>query len=413
MLVPRQLVPAVRALEQEIAPSPGVDPSELDTDLDRLARRARRLMAQFPKAAVLSVFAGTADELRMARLDRDGAREVRPLINAIGTILDDLRAFPRDRPEPERAALSEKSAGEIASITRALQWQQPGESQKIGLSTLTANCLCKHHNSTCLSPLDMAAGQFFASIKSASSNESTQPISILVSGHDIERWMLKTLFALAHGKILARERQLLPKCFYQGIDESHLLTNPTAWPARAGLYSMRYVGQVITARNQLDMSPIAVSASDALIGLRFSILGLAFDFLADLLPNIEYAGTNALYRPERLTFRNGPIVNEVLISWIDGRDHPTVNFESTSPKQLPMTGMPCAPTNAKLPVLSFTPEDRARNSGCARAHGELCGTSFGSSLGATIPQQPGRFRRQRPLRWAPRIRALPSAGRVP
>jgi transcriptional regulator with XRE-family HTH domain len=121
MLVPRQLVPAVRALEQEIAPSLGLDPSELDRDLDRLARRARRLMAQFPEAAILSVFAGTADELRMARLDRDGAREVRPLVKAIETILDELRAFPRDRPEPERAALSEKSAGEISSMTRALQ----------------------------------------------------------------------------------------------------------------------------------------------------------------------------------------------------------------------------------------------------------------------------------------------------
>jgi transcriptional regulator with XRE-family HTH domain len=121
MLVPRQLVPAVRALEQEIAPSPGMDPSELDRDLDRLARRARRLTAEFPEAAVLSVFAGTADELRMARLDRDGAREVRPLVNAIGNILDELRAFPRDRPEPERAILSAKSAGEISSITRALQ----------------------------------------------------------------------------------------------------------------------------------------------------------------------------------------------------------------------------------------------------------------------------------------------------
>jgi len=121
MLVPRQLVPAVRALGQEFAPFPGMDPSELDRDLDRLARSARKLMARFPDVAVLPVFANTANELRVARLDRDGAREVRPLINAIETILDGLRAFPSDRPERERTALGEKSAGELASVTRALQ----------------------------------------------------------------------------------------------------------------------------------------------------------------------------------------------------------------------------------------------------------------------------------------------------
>jgi transcriptional regulator with XRE-family HTH domain len=121
MLVPRQLVPAVRALQQEMAPSPGMDPSELDKDLDRLARRSRRLTAEFPNAAALSVFAVTADELRTARLDRNGAREVRPLIDAIGTILDELRAFPSEGADPERATLSEKSADDISSITRALQ----------------------------------------------------------------------------------------------------------------------------------------------------------------------------------------------------------------------------------------------------------------------------------------------------
>jgi transcriptional regulator with XRE-family HTH domain len=121
MLVPRQLVPAVRALQQELAPSSGMDPSELDRHLDRLARRARKLVARFPELAVLTIFAGTADELRRARLDRDGAREVRPQIDAIKTILDELGAFPSDRPEPERVARGAKSAAEISSITRALQ----------------------------------------------------------------------------------------------------------------------------------------------------------------------------------------------------------------------------------------------------------------------------------------------------
>jgi hypothetical protein len=220
--------------------------------------------------------------------------------------------------------------GELLTLTGAA-WQKPGESTKIGLSTLTAKCLCERHNTTSLSPLDEAAKDFFAAIQSAALNKSG-PTSILVSGHDIERWMLKTLFASAHGNLLARHGQVLPKRFYEGIDEAQLLTNPNAWPERAGLYSTHFYGQLVNARNYLDVAPIAVTASDELIGLRFTILGLTFDFMADLLPNTSI-GTNVLYRPGRLTFRQGSLINEVLISWNDGvRDHGTVAFDTEKPK---------------------------------------------------------------------------------
>jgi hypothetical protein len=221
--------------------------------------------------------------------------------------------------------------GELLTLAGAA-WQQPSESTKIGLSALTAKCLCEHHNSTSLSPLDAAAKAFFAAVQSAALNNSGPPISILVSGHDIERWMLKTLFALAHGKILARNGQVLPKRFHEGIDEAQLLTNPNAWPERAGLYSTHFVGQLVNARNYLDVASITVQANDALIGLRFTILGLTFDFMADLPPNSSI-GTNVLYRPGRLTFRQGSLVNEVIISWIDGvKDHGTVAFDTEKPK---------------------------------------------------------------------------------
>ena len=225
------------------------------------------------------------------------------------------------------SVLNVLNQGELLTLTGAA-WQLPGESKKIGLSALAAKCLCTRHNSTCLSPLDAAAGRFFTAIKSASSNELAPPRLMLVSGHDIERWMLKTLFALAHGKILAREGRLLPKEFYGSIDEVRLLTNPTAWPARSGLYSMQLVGELITQKNQLDVAPITMPGIDELIGLRFSILGLSFDFLADWPRNIDSGSKPALHRPGRLTFRHGSIVNEVLVSWIDDLEHPTVNFNS-------------------------------------------------------------------------------------
>ena len=212
------------------------------------------------------------------------------------------------------AVLNVLNQGNLFTLTGAA-WQQPGETTRVGLSALTAKCLCERHNNTCLSALDTAAGQFFDAIKSAASNESAPRISILVSGHDIERWMLKTLFAVAHGKILARDRQLLPRKFYSGIDEAQLLTNPAAWPARSGMYSLNQVGDIVTRKNQLDVSPLTMPGSDELIGLRFSIQGLAFEFLADMPSNIRTPMPLAVHRPGRLVFRHQSLVNEVIMSW--------------------------------------------------------------------------------------------------
>jgi hypothetical protein len=198
---------------------------------------------------------------------------------------------------------------------------------RVGLSTLTAKCLCERHNNTCLSPLDAAAGRFFAAIKSAASNESAPAVSLLVSGHDIERWMLKTIVALAHGKSLARDRQLIPANFYSGIDVSQLLTNPMAWPLGSGMHSLQQVGEIVTRRDQLDLAPLTIPGSGELIGLRFSIQGLGFDLLAAPPGNLHSDKPRVLHRPGRLTFRHGSIVNEVLISWSDEESHKDLSFD--------------------------------------------------------------------------------------
>src|SRR6266404_892642 len=83
-----------------------------------------------------------------------------------------------------------------------LPWLPAGESKQIGLNDLVTKCLCDFHNSA-LSPLDAAGGQFFDAIQTADMNRSLPGIAPLVSGHDIERWLLKTLFGVAHSNSLA------------------------------------------------------------------------------------------------------------------------------------------------------------------------------------------------------------------
>lgn len=121
MLVPRQLVPAVQALQREVAPDPRRAPGQIDRDLRRLSRRARELMVRYPELRALSETAAAADELCIARVDESSAAKARPLIDAAEVIIDRLRGYPSDRPEIERAQRSAGAADELAPIARALR----------------------------------------------------------------------------------------------------------------------------------------------------------------------------------------------------------------------------------------------------------------------------------------------------
>src|SRR6266446_1197817 len=121
MLVPRQLVPAVQALQREVAPDPRRAPSQIDHDLRRLSRRARGLMVRYPESRALSEIAAAADGLRIARVDDSSAAKARPLIDAAEAIIERLRGYPSDRPEIERSQRSAGASDELASIARAVR----------------------------------------------------------------------------------------------------------------------------------------------------------------------------------------------------------------------------------------------------------------------------------------------------
>lgn len=83
-----------------------------------------------------------------------------------------------------------------------LSWLDPGGEKILPPQSLRANCLCTKHNSA-LHPLADAAKYFFASLKSYLETDCGMRHAI-VSGDDIERWLLKTAKAAAVSKNLAR-----------------------------------------------------------------------------------------------------------------------------------------------------------------------------------------------------------------
>ena len=121
-----------------------------------------------------------------------------------------------------------------------LPWLEEGESKILSSRNLTANSLCSKHNSA-LSPLDSAALSFFTALRACWVNEG-MPLHYLVSGHDLERWLLKSLKVMAVSRNLARERTRLAGVFQEEVRLIDMLDDPSLWPKQTGLYFLMKPG---------------------------------------------------------------------------------------------------------------------------------------------------------------------------
>jgi hypothetical protein len=194
-----------------------------------------------------------------------------------------------------------------------LPWIPDGETRIIGAGSLTANCLCRKHNSS-LSDLDTAAYRFFWALNSCLEQEA-QDLHFIVSGHDIERWLLKTLKAMAASGNLARGRERLSGAFASDVQVLDMLDDPSHWPERTGLYCVMASGHIAQNHNRFQLAPLT-NPEGELSGLHANILGL--DFILMLEPPIGSALANAEFRPSQIMVTYPRATNWVAMSWDDG-----------------------------------------------------------------------------------------------
>lgn len=205
-----------------------------------------------------------------------------------------------------------------------LPWLEAGE-EKI-IAPPTAKCLCVKHNSA-LHPLDDAAHYFCASLKSYFETD-TASRHALVSGHDIERWLLKTAKAAAVSKNFARGRERLSGAFSQDDAMLNMLDDPSQWPDGAGLYCIMNTGDTAINHPRFQLQPLT-NDQDDIEALAFNILGLGFVLLLEPLDPSKYPFLReAKYRPGRIVISYPTSTNWVTMSWDDGKahEHLTVQF---------------------------------------------------------------------------------------
>jgi hypothetical protein len=202
-------------------------------------------------------------------------------------------------------------------------WQAPGTSKTIGFSALTCRCLCRDHNAA-LSPLDTAAAKFFSEISEAYLNKTKSGRRALLSGHDIERWALKTLFALIHSETLMQEGQKLPAArFHSSIDIAAQLMDPDSWPRGAGLYCRQPQGERFSPQMGITMQALTDTHSGEIMGLDARILGIQFRLIATTPSAEDYGG----YRPSALRLEYSDFANVVELSWSDTHNHNDAVFK--------------------------------------------------------------------------------------
>ena len=189
-------------------------------------------------------------------------------------------------------------AGDGDFTVAGLPWIPPGEFRAIGPKSLTANCLCRKHNSA-LHPLDDAALAFFTALKSCL-DRSANSLRFIVSGHDIERWLLKTLKAMAASGNLASGQEKLPGAFSSDVRVLDMLDNPSLWPDSTGLYCIMRAGELTENHNRFQLAPLSNERGEV-GGLWTNILGLSFILMLeplDIAQNPQLA--TAVFRPGQI-----------------------------------------------------------------------------------------------------------------
>mgnify|MGYP001766171329 CR=1 FL=1 len=196
-------------------------------------------------------------------------------------------------------------------------WLEAGKTKIV--APPVAKCLCERHNNS-LSPLDSAAQYFFASLRSYLEHDSG-PRHALVSGHDLERWLLKTAKAAAVSRNLARGGEPISGSFANDSMLLDMLDDPRHWPVGAGLYCTMNEGDLTENAPRFQFQPLT-NERDDIEALAVNVMGFHFVLLLETPDLSRYPFLKgAKFRPGRIQVSYPTSANWLTLSWEDQDQH--------------------------------------------------------------------------------------------
>ena len=206
-------------------------------------------------------------------------------------------------------------------------WLDKGETKVLTFGALTTNCLCRTHNSA-LSNIDAAGGRFFSAVQKCGTTDSGPNLTFLFSGHDIERWFLKTLLALGTSKNFSIDGVRLNK-LHPNMRPIELLEDASAWGPPLGMYATQSPGQMFTRSDSVGLAPLLITGSDDLVGLMADVQGVHLGLLAINHPIKGTGLDRSIFRPKNLFFKLGRLTHTIQMCWEDSREHIDITFQWT------------------------------------------------------------------------------------
>ena len=200
---------------------------------------------------------------------------------------------------------------------KGMKWMKGDDLHKVPISTLAWDILCEDHNRS-LSALDALGKKWVAHRRRVTEDMEAvaahrPPTLFLVSGHDLERWLLKMLCGL----VLSRTIDV------PGIDDTDGWRPPMEWlemmyglrPVPVG-FGLNFVGQ--PGEELRDSMALAVisNAVAQVYGLAATFYGLRFVLAMSTIRDGLLLGST--YRPEVIHWNNGVIDDYTLLRWSPG-----------------------------------------------------------------------------------------------
>lgn len=210
---------------------------------------------------------------------------------------------------------------------KGLSWQDEGKIEEYPTGALKANVLCKRHNEG-LSGLDSIGIDFFQTLLDinrdfSNGNHNPSEKVYLFNGHDVERWMLKTLCGIvasgnaesASGKITnwtPPDRWL------------NILYRDESFQSGWGLYSIDRFGERRPADNRFSFAPLTnerwgVYGAVIKMNSRKFILSMK-DPPSREAPLLK----GGIYRPAEFVIESEEMKRVVVIGWNDKGDRKSI-----------------------------------------------------------------------------------------
>jgi hypothetical protein len=204
-------------------------------------------------------------------------------------------------------------------------WLKPGDKKMLPFSALTTNALCQRHNSL-LSPIDSVGAALFEAIQKCGTTDTGPGLLFLLSGHDVERWMLRSLAIFGVSGNFAIDGAVIDQNFVDRLRIVELLEDPKQWKKPLGFYLTRGLGHQFWRRDNIQIAPVVKTGGDEIMGITLDLQGLEFALLA---ADHDVTGTGldkALYRPAAFVFDMDGTRHRIQLSWEDGLSHQDVIF---------------------------------------------------------------------------------------